>query len=284
MKNAMKQVLILVLCAVMVLTLCACKSKQAKAVDEQILAIGEVTADSGNAITAAEEAYDALSDKDRAEVENYAVLTAAREQYAVCVVQDLEDFVAENPYPTDQSSNADGSIIDMELVNAYDQKLTEYTAHGGTADATDAYAYAEKVVSLKQYEPKLEFLRCYYSTNDILSGAIVSMSAATNAWQSGNYDLAVTYFKGTASSFQASHDAAAAFDQDEELVAEYTECLQLLSDGSAMMAAGIDQLSSSKLSDGSDMIVENLELYKTYLEEEQAMRDEIRAIESSLLD
>jgi hypothetical protein len=47
MKNAMKQVLILALCAVMVLTLCACKSKQAKAVDEQILAIGEVTAESG---------------------------------------------------------------------------------------------------------------------------------------------------------------------------------------------------------------------------------------------
>ena len=39
MKNAMKQVLIL--------ALCACKSKQAKAVDEQILAIGEVTAESG---------------------------------------------------------------------------------------------------------------------------------------------------------------------------------------------------------------------------------------------
>lgn len=144
MKNAMKQVLILALCAVMVLTLCACKSKQAKAVDEQILAIGEVTAESGDAITAAEEAYDALSDKDRTDVENYAVLTAAREQYDVCVVQDLEDFVAENRYPTAQSINADGSIIDMELVNAYDQKLTEYTAHGGTADATDAYAYAEK--------------------------------------------------------------------------------------------------------------------------------------------
>lgn len=82
------------------------------------------------------------------------MLTAAREQYDVYVVQDLEDFVAENRYPTAQSINADGSIIDMELVNAYDQKLTEYTAHGGTADATDAYAYAEKVVSLKQYEPQ----------------------------------------------------------------------------------------------------------------------------------
>ena len=42
-----KQLLALALCAAMVLTLCACKSKQAKAVDEQILAIGEVAAESG---------------------------------------------------------------------------------------------------------------------------------------------------------------------------------------------------------------------------------------------
>lgn len=185
MKNAMKQVLILALCAMMVLTLCACKSKQAKAVDEQILAIGEVTAESGDAITAAEEAYDALSDKDRTDVENYAVLTAAREQYDVCVVQDLEDFVAENRYPTAQSINADGSIIDMELVNAYDQKLTEYTAHGGTADATDAYAYAEKVVSLKQYEPQLEFLRCVESTWSIVDDGNTSLGSAIDAYKDG---------------------------------------------------------------------------------------------------
>ena len=38
-------------------------------------------------------------------MENYAVLTAAREQYDVYVVQDLEDFVAENRYPTAQSIN-----------------------------------------------------------------------------------------------------------------------------------------------------------------------------------
>ena len=284
MKNAMKQVLTLALCAVMVLTLCACKSKQAKAVDEQILAIGEVTVDSGNAITAAEEAYDALPEKDRADVENYAVLTAAREQYAVCVVQDLEDFVAENPYPTDQSSNADGSIIDMELVNAYDQKLTEYTAHGGTADATDAYAYAEKVVSLKQYEPKLEFLRCFQAVSDIESPSIASLKAATNAWQSGSYELALTYFKAAGVGFQSTHDAAAAFDQEEERVAEFTECLQMLSDGSAMMAAGIDQLSSPKFSDGSDMVIEGLETLTTCLEEYQTMIKEIGVIESSLLD
>ena len=49
-----------------------------------------------------------LSDKDCTDVENYAVLTAAREQYDVYVVQDLEDFVAENRYPTAQSINAEG--------------------------------------------------------------------------------------------------------------------------------------------------------------------------------
>lgn len=212
MKNAMKQVLILALCAVMVLTLCACKSKQAKAVDEQILAIGEVTAESGDAITAAEEAYDALSDKDCTDVENYAVLTAAREQYDVYVVQDLEDFVAENRYPTAQSINADGSIIDMELVNAYDQKLTEYTAHGGTADATDAYAYAEKVVSLKQYEPQLEFLRCVESTWSIVDDGNTSLGSAIDAYKDGYNDLACAYLKSAARYYQTAHDSAAAFD------------------------------------------------------------------------
>ena len=47
MKKFTKVLCAVGLCAAMVLTLCACKSKQAKAVDEQILAIGEVTAESG---------------------------------------------------------------------------------------------------------------------------------------------------------------------------------------------------------------------------------------------
>ena len=53
----------------------------AKAVDDLIDAIGEVTVDSGDAITAAREAYDALTDAQKELVENYEKLLAAEELY-----------------------------------------------------------------------------------------------------------------------------------------------------------------------------------------------------------
>ena len=45
-------------------------------------AIGEVTAESGDAIDAARKAYDALTDGQKALVSNYETLTAAEEAYA----------------------------------------------------------------------------------------------------------------------------------------------------------------------------------------------------------
>ena len=48
-------------------------------VEGLIGAIGEVTAESESAITAAEEAYDALPEEEKVKVENYAVLTAAKD-------------------------------------------------------------------------------------------------------------------------------------------------------------------------------------------------------------
>ena len=53
----------------------------AKAVDDLIDAIGEVTADSGDAIKAARAAYDALTDTQKELVKNYEKLLAAEELY-----------------------------------------------------------------------------------------------------------------------------------------------------------------------------------------------------------
>ena len=54
----------------------------AAAVEALIDAIGEVTAESGDAIDAARKAYDALTDGQKALVSNYETLTAAEEAYA----------------------------------------------------------------------------------------------------------------------------------------------------------------------------------------------------------
>jgi len=80
MKKPISLLLILVLC----LNLCACgKSAEAKAVDDMILAIGEVTADNASAVQEALEAYEALSEADRQSVENYAVLESAQEELII---------------------------------------------------------------------------------------------------------------------------------------------------------------------------------------------------------
>ena len=68
----------------MVLTLCACKSSEVKAVEEQINELGaieRIALTDGPAIKAASDAYLALSDKDQQNVENYATLENAEKEY-----------------------------------------------------------------------------------------------------------------------------------------------------------------------------------------------------------
>ncbi len=80
----MRKIVALVLCAVMLLSLCACgKSKKVQNVDDLILAIGEVSLDSADKIETAETAYAELSEKDKETVENYSILLDARKTYDI---------------------------------------------------------------------------------------------------------------------------------------------------------------------------------------------------------
>ena len=56
-------------------------SDEAKAVDDMIIAIGEVSIDSEVAILDAETAYNALSVKDKEDVSSYETLLAAKNSY-----------------------------------------------------------------------------------------------------------------------------------------------------------------------------------------------------------
>lgn len=77
----MKKVVALILCTVMLMSFCACgKSKEAQNVDDLILAIGEVSIDSASKIKTAEDAYEALSDKDKEKVENYSILESSKSE------------------------------------------------------------------------------------------------------------------------------------------------------------------------------------------------------------
>ncbi len=73
--------------------------KAAKAVDDQIDAIGQVTLESESDIVAAREAYEALTEAQQAEVKNYDKLTAAEtrlaNQKAAKPVEDMIDAIGE---------------------------------------------------------------------------------------------------------------------------------------------------------------------------------------------
>ena len=77
----MKRIIIFVFSIILCLSLCACNSKNEAVVNVEKLieSIGEVTVNSEEVIRVAEEAYAALSDEDKAAVENYETLVVARD-------------------------------------------------------------------------------------------------------------------------------------------------------------------------------------------------------------
>ena len=108
----------------------------AKAVDDLIDAIGEVTLESGDAIKAARAAYDALTDTQKELVKNYEKLNAAEEAYTALVdaaaakaVDDLIDAIGEVTADSGDAIKAARAAYDAltdtqkELVKNYEKLL-----------------------------------------------------------------------------------------------------------------------------------------------------------------
>ena len=87
----MKKTGVLILALILCLALCACgKSEAVIQTETLITVVGAVTLDSEPAIAAAESAYHALSEKEQAQVENYAVLTEARSAFDTMLAEEME--------------------------------------------------------------------------------------------------------------------------------------------------------------------------------------------------
>ena len=108
----MKKLLALLLVFSICVTLCACakgtdvtntdtksedtksadtKSAAAKKVDEQILAIGDVTRDSKVAIDDAMNSYNALTEEEKSTIENYDILEQAQVSYLEALISAIDD-------------------------------------------------------------------------------------------------------------------------------------------------------------------------------------------------
>lgn len=150
----MKKRIAVFLAALMLLSLCGCKSKAAKETDELILKIGEVTASSTDEVERAQGAYDALSDKEKTQVENYAVLEQAQKDLAEAkrarAISEFEKFAKNTPYKAKEG----GSLfeVDTELIEKYAARASELREMGVTDEECPALLYADMVREVEKYD------------------------------------------------------------------------------------------------------------------------------------
>ena len=149
----MKKRIAVFLAALMLLSLCGCKSKAAKETDELILKIGEVTASSTDEVERAQSAYDALSDKEKTQVENYALLEQAQKDLAEAkrarAISEFEKFTKNTPYKAKEG----GSLfeVDTELIEKYAARASELREMGVTDEECPALLYADMVAEIGEY-------------------------------------------------------------------------------------------------------------------------------------
>ena len=203
----------------------------AKAVDDLIDAIGEVTLESGDAIKAARAAYDALTDTQKELVKNYEKLTAAEEAYTALVdaaaakaVDDLIDAIGEVTLESGDAIKAARAAYDAltdtqkELVKNYEKLLAaEELYEELTASAA---AIAQKAAEeAKQAQEEAEAAQ--KAAEEAAEAAKAAQEAAeAAAAKAGENNAAAEEARKAAETAQAAAEAAQAKAEEAQKKAE----------------------------------------------------------------
>ena len=203
----------------------------AKAVDDLIDAIGEVTLESGDAIKAARAAYDALTDTQKELVKNYEELTAAEEAYTALVdaaaakaVDDLIDAIGEVTADSGDAIKAARAAYDAltdtqkELVKNYEKLLAaEELYEELTASAA---AIAQKAAEeAKQAQEEAEAAQ--KAAEEAAEAAKAAQEAAeAAAAKAGENNAAAEEARKAAETAQAAAEAAQAKAEEAKKKAE----------------------------------------------------------------
>ena len=203
----------------------------AKAVDDLIDAIGEVTLESGDAIKAARAAYDTLTDTQKELVKNYEKLTAAEEAYTALVdaaaakaVDDLIDAIGEVTADSGDAIKAARAAYDAltdtqkELVKNYEKLLAaEELYEELTASAA---AIAQKAAEeAKQAQEEAEAAQ--KAAEEAVEAAKAAQEAAeAAAAKAGENNAAAEEARKAAETAQAAAEAAQTKAEEAQKKAE----------------------------------------------------------------
>ena len=187
--------------------------KAAKAVDDMIDAIGEVTLESENAIDAARAAYEALTEAQQAEVKSYDKLTAAEARLAVLKpakpVEKLIDAIGEVTLGSESAIAAARTAYD----NLTEAQQAEVKNYDKLTAAEGAYARL-----LAEQSERLE--KIYKTTGDYIAALgtpgvgstggewmVIGLARSGRTVPAGYYDNVVEYVKAKADANERLHRA-----------------------------------------------------------------------------
>ena len=203
----------------------------AKAVDDLIDAIGEVTLESGDAIKAARAAYDALTDTQKELVKNYEKLTAAEEAYTALVdaaaakaVDDLIDAIGEVTLESGDAIKTARSAYDAltdtqkELVKNYEKLLAAEELYEELT--TSAAAIAQKAAE-EARKAQEEAEAAQKAAEEAVEAAKAAQEAAeAAAAKAGENNAAAEEARKAAETAQAAAEAAQTKAEEAQKKAE----------------------------------------------------------------
>lgn len=228
----MKKIISLALCLLLLLSLCACgQSKAAKAAQEAISQIGEVTYSSDSKITAAEELFNSLTDKEKKTVENAAELTAARDSYNAMVLEAVNKHSEEIAAITAAVKEADFTTC-YELIQTVREELNtmDPTLYTMIADAVTDSVGSDPLALIEKWEAIMEE-DCIPNTHLAFPQYVIKLEPY-DFWEEENNSITTSYYWSTTygrgkPSFKAYEISAEvlkeAYEEYKAYVSKYVE-------------------------------------------------------------
>ena len=187
--------------------------KAAKAVDDMIDAIGEVTLESEGAIDAARAAYEALTEAQQAEVKSYDKLTAAEARLAdlkaAKAVDDMIDAIGEVTLESEGAIDAARAAYEA-LTEAQQAEVKSYDKLTA-AEAAYARLLAEQSKRLQEiYKTTGDFMATLGTPTVNSTGGewmVIGLARSGRPVPAGYYDNVVEYVKAMADANERLHRA-----------------------------------------------------------------------------
>lgn len=193
----MKKVFAFILIAVVLLSLIGCaKSEAVLKVELMIDSLGTITADSDSAITAAQDAYNALSDKEKKSVSNYAALGEASASYQAL----LDEIASQNEIAAKIVENMISGLGEIKVgsADAINEALNAYNALSSEQKALVSSTAVNTLSSaVDAWKEKYEFSGFYYTvqTCNVFDSTLTDVTLSKSTYAALYEDSEEVYIK-----------------------------------------------------------------------------------------